>query len=33
MKKIYLYAALLCAFTLSSCEDILDPKIDGGYGD
>lgn len=33
MKKIYLYVALLCAFTLSSCEDILDPKIDGGYGD
>ena len=33
MKNRYLYAVLLCAFTLSSCEDMLDPKIDGGYGD
>lgn len=33
MKKKYLYTALFCAFGLFSCEDILEPKIDGGYGD
>lgn len=33
MKKIFLYAALPFVFALSACQDVLDAKIDGDYGD